>query len=43
VYSGGRWVRMAAAKTKWQDNTLARYWDEATQRVSFHKHEFAKG
>ncbi|MDD9269322.1 amidohydrolase family protein [Paenibacillus sp. GCM10023248] len=43
VYSRGRWVRIAAAKAEWQDSQLARYWQEAAEKVSFHQHEFVKG
>lgn len=43
VYSQGRWVRMAAGKAEWQDSTLAHYWQETSGKVSFLRHEYAKG
>ncbi|MDF2645753.1 MAG: amidohydrolase [Paenibacillus sp.] len=43
VYSQGSFVRIAANKAEWQDKTLAHYWQEASENVSFHKREFAKG
>lgn len=43
VYSQGSWVRMAASKAEWQEPALAKFWKEASEQVSFHKHELAKG
>jgi cytosine/creatinine deaminase len=43
IYSQGRWVRMAASKTEWHDPNLANYWGEASEKVSFRRHELVKG
>ncbi|MEW9698225.1 amidohydrolase family protein [Paenibacillus sp. SI8] len=43
VFSQGSWVRMAAKKAEWQHPSLAAYWNEASETVTFRKHEFAKG
>ena len=37
VYSQGSFVGWLASKAEWQNKTLAHYWQEASEEVSFHK------
>ncbi|UKS31219.1 amidohydrolase family protein [Paenibacillus sp. HWE-109] len=43
IYSQGSWVRMAASKAEWNHPTLAHFWKEASENVSFRTPAFAKG
>ncbi|CAN7683603.1 amidohydrolase family protein [Paenibacillus sp. LjRoot153] len=43
VYSHGRFVRSPGTKAAWNHNTLAQFWQEASEAVSFQKPEFVKG
>ncbi|TDG00536.1 amidohydrolase family protein [Paenibacillus piri] len=39
VYSRGKWLREPAAKAQWRDSSLAGWWEEASEAVSFRKRE----
>jgi cytosine deaminase len=39
VYSYGKWARVAAKKTGWNDALLSSYWDQACDSASFHRKE----
>ncbi|NQX59524.1 amidohydrolase family protein [Paenibacillus qinlingensis] len=43
VYSQGRFVRSPGTKAGWNNIALAKFWQEASEAVSFQKPEFAKG
>jgi cytosine deaminase len=39
VYSYGKWVRIAAKKTGWNDSLLSSFWDQACDSASFQRKE----